>query len=109
MSMGKEHKKGIQADNKVAVVINSGIVSIIPTAHSVIDGLVMNIVVAYAGKQGYIVSHAGVQGDMDDANECVLKNNSVTSRSCLDSVVAVGKCRLILAEQVSALGAKHKT
>jgi len=49
------------------------------------------------------------QGVMDDANECVLKNNSVTSRSCLDSVVAVGKCRLVLAEQVSALGAKHKT
>jgi hypothetical protein len=49
------------------------------------------------------------QGDIDDANECVLKNNSVTSRSCLNSVVAIGKSRLVLAVQVSVLGAKHKT
>jgi hypothetical protein len=45
---------------------------------------------------------------MDDANECVLKNNSVTSRSCLNSVVAIGKSRPVLAVQVSMLGAKHK-
>ena len=49
------------------------------------------------------------QGDMDDANECVLKNNSVTSRSCLNSVVAIGKSRLVLPVQVSVLGAKHET
>jgi hypothetical protein len=51
----------------------------------------------------------GRKGDMDDANECVLKNNAVTRRSCLDSIVAVGKCRLVLAEHVSVLGTKHKT
>jgi hypothetical protein len=49
------------------------------------------------------------QGDMDDANKCVLKNNSVTSRSCLNSVVAIGKFRLALAVQISVLSAKHKT
>jgi hypothetical protein len=46
---------------------------------------------------------------MDDANECVLKNNSVTGRSCPNSVVAIGKSRLVLAVQVSVLSAKHKT
>jgi hypothetical protein len=60
--MGKEHEKGIQADDKVAVIINSGIISIIPTAHGMVDGLVMRIGIAYAGKQGYIMPCAGVQG-----------------------------------------------
>ncbi len=46
---------------------------------------------------------------MDDTNECVLKNNPVTSRRCLNSVVAIGKSRLVLGVQVSVLGAKHKT
>ena len=49
------------------------------------------------------------QRDMDDANECVLKNNSVTSRSGFNSVVAIGKSRLVLTIQVTMLGAKHKT
>lgn len=59
--MRQEHHNSIQADNKMAVIIEGGIIAIVPTIHSVVHGLVMNILVANASKKREIVFCTRVQ------------------------------------------------